>query len=350
METTTRALTLEQLAKILGGTLEGPADRMIYRPVPAGSNDPEGITFAASAEYLEKVLDTQVGVVLAPIGTPPSKVATICVANPRASFGQVLGMFQRPLPIEPGIHPTAIVSPHAEVSATASIGAYAVVEGNVTIGDGTRVYPFAYIGEGCRLGNNVTIYPHAVLCQDVLVGDRSIIHSGSTIGADGFGFVWNGKDRNFRVKVPQVGFVDIRSDVEIGALTAVDRATAGSTILEAGVKLDNFVQIGHNCVVGAHSVIAGQTALGGSSSVGARNDIGGQVAISDHVQVGDDIILAGRTGVTNQLTETGAYWGTPARPIGIAKRIVAVIQKLPELSRTIKDLERRLAELEATKK
>ena len=350
METTIRVWTLGQLAELLDGTLHGPPDRSIYRPVPAGVGDPEGITFAESAEYLERVVGTDIGVVLVPRGSTTYPFATLEVAHPRAAFGKILAMFHRPLPIDPGIHPTAVVSPEATVSPGAAIGAYAVVERNTFIGEGSRVYPFAYIGEGCRLGSDVTIYPHAVLYQDVLVGDRSIVHSGATIGADGFGFVWNSKARSYRVKVPQVGQVEIGPDVEIGALTAIDRATAGSTVISEGTKLDNFVQIGHNCTIGEHTVIAGQTALGGSSVIGRRNDIGGQVAITDHVKICDDVILAGRTGVTNDLTEVGAYWGTPAKPIGFAKRIVAMMQKLPELNRTIKDLEKRLAQLEQEKR
>jgi UDP-3-O-[3-hydroxymyristoyl] glucosamine N-acyltransferase len=138
----------------------------------------------------------------------------------------------------------------------------------------------------------------------------------------------------------------IGTDVEIGALTAVDRATAGETIVEQGVKLDNLVQVGHNCVVGEHSVIAGQTAVGGSSQVGKRNEIGGQVAINDHVVIGDDIVLAGRTGVTKDLPDSGVYWGVPAIPIITAKRVSALSAKLPEMYKRLKELEAKIEQLE----
>jgi UDP-3-O-[3-hydroxymyristoyl] glucosamine N-acyltransferase len=269
------------------------------------------------------------------------------VDRPRQAFGRLLALFHRPLPIESGIHPSAIVSSDAKVSPTASIGAYVVVESGATIGEKSKIYPFAYIGEGCKLGEAVTVYPHAVLYQDIEIGDRSIVHAGAILGADGFGFVWDGPKRTRKIKVPQVGRVVIGPDVEIGALTAVDRATAGETVLHEGVKLDNLVQIGHNCVIGEHSVIAGQTAVGGSSVVGKRDEIGGQVAINDHVVVGDDIILAGRTGVTKDLPDTGVYWGVPAVPIITAKRVSALTAKLPDMYKRIKDLEAKLAELEA---
>lgn len=346
METTPRTWTLGEIAEILGGTLDGSANVSISRPVPAGSNDPHGITFAESAEYLQRIGDSTVGAVLVPRGAPKLAVATIAVDSPRASFGRLLAMYQRPLPISPGIHPTAIVSPEAQVAPTASIGAYTVIEAGAVIGERTRIYPFAYIGESCVLGSDVTIFPHAVLYQSIQIGDHSIVHAGAVLGADGFGFVWDSPQRNKRIKVPQVGGVVIGPFAEIGALTAVDRATAGDTLLEAGVKLDNLVQIGHNSTIGEHTVIAGQTAVGGSATVGKRNEIGGQVAVSDHVKMGDDIYLAGRTGVPKDLLEPGVYWGLPATPIVTAKRVNSLTYKLPELNRRLKELEAKLAELE----
>jgi len=349
MEKTQRSWTLGELSEILGGSLHGPPDRRVVRPMPAGTADREGITFAESSEYLAKIVAAEIGVVLVPRGSPEYDFPTIQVDRPRASFGRILALCYRPLPIDPGIHPTAVVSQEAIISATAQIGAYAVIERGVSIGEFSRIYPFAYIGEDCEIGAKVTIYPHAVLYQNVKVGDRSIVHGGAIIGADGFGFAWDGKDRNLRIKIPQVGSVEIGSDVEIGALSAIDRATAGSTVVSDGTKIDNLVQIAHNCRIGSHTVIAGQTAVGGSSRIGNRNDIGGQVAINDHVTITDDVILGGRTGVTNDIQEAGVYWGLPAKPILTAKRIIALMAKLPQLHKTIKDLERRLEELEQAK-
>jgi UDP-3-O-[3-hydroxymyristoyl] glucosamine N-acyltransferase len=346
MESTTRSWTLGELAELLGGDLEGPSEHRIRRPVPAGSSDPEGITFAESAEYVSRILDTNVGAVLVPRGAPSYGVNAIQVDRPREAFGRLLALFHRSLPIESGIHPTAIVSSDASIAATASVGAYAVVERFAVIGERAKIYPFAYIGESSVLGDDVIVYPHAVLYQDIQLGAKSIVHAGAVLGADGFGFVWDGPRRTRRIKVPQVGRVVIGTDVEIGALTAVDRATAGETIVEQGVKLDNLVQVGHNCVVGEHSVIAGQTAVGGSSQVGKRNEIGGQVAINDHVVIGDDIVLAGRTGVTKDLPDSGVYWGVPAIPIITAKRVSALSAKLPEMYKRLKELEAKIEQLE----
>lgn len=349
METNTRSWTLGELADLLGGILEGPADLTIRRPVPAGSIDPEGITFAESAEYFSRVTGSGVGAVLLPLGTPSIGVPNIQVDKPREAFGRILTLVQRPLPMGAGIHPTAIVSPQAEIADGAFIGAYAVIERHVKIGKGSQVFPFAYIGEDCVLGEDVIVYPHAVLYQDVAVGDRTIIHAGAVLGADGFGFVWDSSKRSKRVKIPHIGGVVIGSDAEIGALTAIDRATSGNTTVFEGAKIDNLVQVGHNSVIREHAVIAGQTAIGGSSIIGRRNEIAGQTAITDHVVLGDDIVIAGCSGVSNDMPSPGVYWGIPARPFMVAKRISGLTARLPEMHKKIKELEARLAALEKEK-
>ena len=309
METSTRAWTLGQLAEILRGELNGPADRMILRPVPAGTEDEHGITFAGSPEYMAKALQANVGAILVSRGTEPQATATITVDHPKAAFGHVLAMYQRPLPIETGVHHSAVVSPSATISETASVGAFAVIEAGAVIGDGAKVYAFAYIGENCKVGSKAIIFPHAVLYQDVEVGERSIVHAGTVIGADGFGYMWNSERRDYRMKIPQVGGVTIGSNVEIGALTTIDRATAGNSTIADGTKIDNQVQVGHNCSIGSHTVIAAHVGISGSTSIGNRVDIGGQVGVADHVVSGDDVILAGRAGAFQ--TDHGPHSQTP---------------------------------------
>jgi UDP-3-O-[3-hydroxymyristoyl] glucosamine N-acyltransferase len=185
-----------------------------------------------------------------------------------------------------------------------------------------------------------------VLYRDVRVGARSVIHSGAVIGADGFGFVWDGSKR---LKVPQVGSVRIGDDVEVGANTCIDRATAGETVIEDGVKLDNIVQIGHNVRVGEHSAIAGMSGISGSTKIGKRVLMGGGVGTRDHVTIGDDVALGGRSNVGGDITEPGEYLGTPAAPAREAVRAMLTIHKLPELVSRIRQLEKRLAELEKSK-
>lgn len=334
--------SLAELAEALGGVLDGPSDHRVLRPAPAEDDDPTGLAFAEGA-YVEKAARSGIGAVIVPSDAPPMDKPVIRHPQPRVAFGRFLGMNQRALPLNEGISPQAHISPLAQIDPTARVGAFAVVEAGATVGPKARIYPFAYVGESCAVGEGTTIYPHAVLVQDVTVGPRTIVHPGAVLGADGFGFVWDGKRR---VKIPQVGRVEIGPDVEIGALTAVDRAMAGATKLAEGVKLDNLVQIGHNTSVGAHTVMASQTGIAGSTVIGARCVFAGQVGTSDHATVGDDIQLGGKSGVLKEIKEPGAYWGVPAQPVMLEMRQQAFERKLPDLFARVRELEKRLAELE----
>lgn len=343
MENRALGWTLAELAQALGARLDGPADLRILRAGEATTDDPEALCFAGNEEFLRKAEQSGIGAVLVPEEAPPIEKPVLRVKDPRSTFARFLAMCNRPLPLEEGIHPTAVVSPSATLGEGVRVGPYAVIERDAVIGAGSRIYPFAYIGEGCRLGEKVTVFPSAVLYQDVEVGARTIIHASAIIGADGFGFIWDGQRR---VKIPQVGKVVIGADAEIGACTTVDRAMMGTTRVGDGTKLDNLVMIGHNCVIGEHTVIASQVGLSGSTTIGDRVVMAGQAATSDHVAVCSDVVLGGRTGVTKNITKPGTYWGLPATPYYDAMRIASANRKLPDLVEKVKLLEKRLAELE----
>lgn len=337
------ATTLGEIARWVDGRLHGPEDHPVERPVPADSDDPAGLAFVSSKGFLEVFERSRAGAALVPEDLRPSSKPHIVVEDPRSAFGLVLARFDRPLPLNPGVHPAAIVSGEARVSPTAQVGPYAVVEAGAKVGPGVRVYPFAYVGEGCELGEGTVVYPHAVLYRDVQTGKRCVVHAGAVLGADGFGFVWDGQRR---VKVPQVGRVVLGDEVEIGANAAVDRATAGETVIGNGSKLDNLVQIGHNVRIGEHTVAAAQVGVAGSTTIGNRVTIAGQVAFSDHVEVCDDVVLGGRSAVIQHIREPGEYLGFPARPLGEAMRALAVSAKLPELAARLRRLEERVRDLE----
>lgn len=328
---------------MLGGQLVGPPEKIVRRPVPADSDDPDGIAFAQDQKYLDIAERSGVGAMLVASGMS-SKGPHIVVGNPQAAFGMLLHAASRPLPIAPGIHPTAVIDPLAKVHAEALIGPYAVIERGAVIGARSRVYPFAYIGEDCVLGEDCAIYPHVVLYQQVRLGDRCMVHAGTVLGADGFRYNFDG---NRQVKVPHVGGVKLGDDVEVGALTAVDRATAGETSIGDDTKIDNLVQVAHNVRIGRHTVVAGLTGISGSTSVGDRVTIAGNVGFADHVTVGDDVTLGARTGVGQDILEKGVYFGEIARPIREATRAMMLRAKLPELFDRLKKLER---EMEALKK
>lgn len=330
--------TLAELAQVLGGRVEGDPEKRVLRPVPAGDSDPDGIAFAENADYLEMAEGSGVGALILSEGSAPTTKPCIRVGDARAAFGRLLALADRPVECPLGVHPTAVVHPSAHVAESASLGPYCVVEEGAQVGDGARIFAFSYVGARCTVGPGATVLPHAVLLRDVDLGAGAIVHSGAVLGADGFGFAWDGRRR---IKIPQVGSVVIGQDSEVGANSCVDRATCGRTVVGEGTKLDNLVQIGHNVSIGSHGVVAGLTGVAGSTRIGDRAVIGGHVAIADHVSIAADVTLAGRTGVAQDIDEAGAYLGTPARPVRETMRIWALLRRLPELFQRVKDLERR---------
>lgn len=334
--------TLGELAERLRGTLEGPADLPIVRPVTAQTPDPRGLAFAEADKYLAIAEASGVGAILIWPEARAAKLPAIRVERPRFAWLSLLQSCERPYPAQEGVHPTAQVAPGASIDPTAIIGPFAVIETGAVIGAGVRVFPWCYVGDNCVLGAETVLFPGAVLYRDITLGARCIVHAGAVLGADGFGFWWDGSRR---VKIPQVGEVRVEDDVEIGANACVDRATAGDTWLGEGVKIDNLVQIGHNNRIGAHSVLAGLTGLAGSCTIGERVIMGGQVAVRDGVTLGDDVVLAGRTGIMQDVLAPGEYFGTPAHPVREAMRSLLYVHRLHEMSRKIKDLEREIERL-----
>lgn len=342
MEKVAPRFTLAAVAEMLGGVPDGPPGLPLSRPVPAGQSDPLGVTFAENEKYLSEAEQTDVGAVIVSKESRPATRPLIRVDNPRFAFARFLAICQKQLPLNEGVHPTAVVDPAAQVASDARIGPYVCIERGAVIKSGAKIYPFCYVGENCHVGANSILYPHVVLYQDVHVGEGSIIHAGAVIGADGFGFVWDGRRR---VKVPQVGGVELGREVEVGANTTVDRATAGVTKVGTGTKLDNLVQIAHNVEIGEHAVVAGLSGVSGSAKVGDRAVLGGGVGIGDHVTVASDVLLAGRSSVGSDIPEPGGYIGTPAMPHMEGKRAILLTTKLPEMLSRIRALEKELKEL-----
>lgn len=343
MEKAVRSWTLGELANLLGGDLHGDADLRIRVPAAAGEGGKDALTFASEPKYLALIEGSAVGATLVAPGMESSK-PHIVVPSPRIAFGKFLHRCVRPLPLAEGIHPTAVVDPGATIGEGVRIGPYVIVERGATIGPRSRLYAHCYVGEDCHLGAEVVLYPQVVLYQDVSLGDRTVIHASTIIGADGFGYAWDGQRQ---LKIPQVGRVEIGEDCEIGALCAIDRAAITRTSIGADTKIDNLVQIGHNSTIGSHTVIASQSGVSGSCTVGDRVTIAGQVGLGDHVTVVDDVTMAARAASTADLTEPGLYKGYPARPVTKDLRIQAHLERLPDLAKQVKALEKRIAELES---
>jgi len=271
----------------------------------------------------------------------------IVVAEPKLAMAMLLEALFPPESMPAKISPTAIIGEGVKLGKGVFIGDYAIVGDNSVIGDGTVIYPHVCIGRRVQIGTDCRIYPQVTIYDGVVIGNRVVIHAGSVIGKDGFGFVWDGERHR---RIPQVGTVVIEDDVEIGANVCIDRATIGETRIGKGTKIDNLVQIAHNCTLGAHCVLAGQVGLAGSVKVGNGVMMGGQVGIADHVQVGDGAALLAKTGLMDNAPPKTQWAGYPARTRIQWLRIEAALNELPDALKFLRQLERRLEELEKSLK
>jgi len=336
-------ISLRELAELVGGKVIGdPAAKVSG----LGSLDDatEGqITFLSNPKLADKVVKTKATAVILPKGVDSFGRNVIETSNPYLAFAKVLTLFSA-LPKTPlGIMDGSFVCDSAVLGADISVYPGAYIGENVTIGDRVTIHPGVVIYAQTVVGNDVTVHANVSIRERCRIGNRVIIHNGAVIGGDGFGYVPDGKSY---YKIPQVGIVVIEDDVEIGANTTVDRAALDVTLIKRGVKIDNLVQVAHNCVVGEDTAIAAQTGLSGSSIIGRNVTISGQVATAGHVKVGDNIILAGRCGVTGDLDQPGVYSGVPPIPHKEWLKASVVFPKLPEMKKTIAALEKRIAELE----
>ncbi|MBI4241110.1 MAG: UDP-3-O-(3-hydroxymyristoyl)glucosamine N-acyltransferase [Candidatus Rokubacteria bacterium] len=335
-------LTLGEIAEALGLALEGDPDRKITGVAPLETAGPDQISFLTHPRYASLARTTRAGALLVPRDVKlPGPL--LRADNPQLALAELLQLFY-PAPIPPGgVHASAQVDPSAQVHPTATVGALAVIGNRTVVGARTWIFPLVYVGDRAEIGADCVIYPHVVICEGVKLGNRVIVHPGAVLGADGFGYVFNGTRHR---KIPQVGGVLVEDEVEIGANVTVDRATLGQTVIRRGTKIDNLVQIGHNVEIGEDSIVVAQVGISGSSKVGKRVILAGQAGIIDHVTVADGAMVGAQSGVAADLAEAGPYLGTPARPAAEGRRIYAALPRLPALLRKVRALERRVRELE----
>ncbi len=273
---------------------------------------------------------------------PESMVLLVC-ADPEMSFIKALNLLHPEKVYTPQIAPQAVLENNVILGDQVYIGPYAVIGENSTIGDGTVILAGAYIGKQVKIGKNCKIYPYAVIYNDVVLGDNVIIHSGAIIGADGFGY----KFRNYvHVKVPQVGNVVIDDNVEIGANTCVDRGALGSTVIGAGSKIDNLVQIGHNNKVGKNVIMCGLTGVSGSCTIEDYAILAGSSGVADHVTIGQGAVVMARSGVAGDVKAGAQVFGSPAKDKKTAYKEQIALSKLPELLKKVKMLEEKIQAME----
>ncbi|HEY3539929.1 MAG TPA: UDP-3-O-(3-hydroxymyristoyl)glucosamine N-acyltransferase [Trinickia sp.] len=350
------ALTLGEIAQRFGGDIVGDATTRVGGLAPLDQARSDQLAFLANPKYLSQVEATQAGAVLispadlAKLGSREGR-NFIVTPNPYAYFARVAQMFiDLAAPkAAAGVHPSAVVDPGAQVAASAVIGPHAVIEAGAVIGEGVRLDANVTIGRGTHVGEGAHLYPHVTVYHGCKIGPRAIIHAGAVVGSDGFGFapdfVGEGDARTGTwVKIPQVGGVTIGPDVEIGANTTIDRGAMADTVIEECVKIDNLVQIGHNCRIGAYTVIAGCAGIAGSTTVGRHCMIGGAVGIAGHVTLGDYVIVTAKSGVSKSLPKPGIYTSAfPAVEHGEWNRSAALMRNLDKLRERIKALEAAVA-------
>ncbi len=334
-------MKLSELAVRLGLELRGEGEIEIVAPAPIEAAAAGMMTFAAGPKYAAALRSSRASAAIVPEEMAvDAKCAVLVSTDPAFDFARVLQIFFPPYrpPIE--IHPTAIIASDARIGENASIGAYCVIGAGVTIGRNAVIHPHVTIYPGVRVGDDLTCHSQVAIREGVTIGNRVTLLNGAVIGADGFGFVEHGGEL---VKVPQVGTVIIEDDVEIGANTTVDRATMGATVIGRAVKLDNLIQVGHNCEIGDHSRMAAQSGLAGSVKVGRWCQFGGQSGCADHAQVGDRARVIAQAGVHNDLPDDAMVGGAPAIALRVFRRMVAVEPRLPEIARRLRALEKRLS-------
>jgi len=333
--------TLEQLAELVDGQLVGDANLELRDVGTLQSALNDEITFLRSARYTDQLAESSAAAAIVPLGfTPLNDLPHIQVADPETAFTEIASSYRTGVRRKRiGAHARAFVSATAVIDEDVSIYPGAFIGDHVHIGKGATIYPNVCIMERCKIGANVSIFPNAVLYEDTQIGDDTIIHAGAVLGGFGFGYASN---REGHKLCNQIGYVEVGSNVEIGCNSTVDRGTYGATRIGNGSKLDNLVQIGHNCQIGEHNMFCAQVGIAGSSVTGSFVVMAGQVGISDHIAIGDRATLGAQSGVMHDIGAGQTLVGSPALPVRKMMQVYAVQSRLPELRSSIKQLNQKL--------
>lgn len=336
-------MKLVDIAKHLNGTLHGPGDVEILRPAKIEEAGKGDITFISNPRYKHFLKTTKASAVIIDATAGNTEIPHIKVENAYMGFLLLLKLFEPQKGLDfSGISTLAEIDDSATVAEGTDIGPFVYVASQAKIGKNCKIYPGVVILNNVAIGDNCIIYPHVSIREDCIIGNNVILQDSAVIGGDGFGFAPVGGRYE---KIPQIGNVIIEDDVEIGANTTIDRATVGSTVIKKGAKLDNLIQVAHNCVVGEHTVIAAQTGIAGSTEVGNSVTMGGQVGVTGHIKIEDGAIIAAQSGVSKNVKPKEVLFGTPAYPISERKKIEVSIKHLPDTMKRIKQLESEVLEL-----
>jgi len=332
--------TAKELAERVRATLEGPPDVILRDARSLSHAGPGHLSFIENDKHLRELAEGRADAVVAPLTLPlPPEalggraVAVLRVAEPLTAFLELVVLLRGAVPEFPnGVDPRASVDPSATLGADCIVRPFASIGAGSTLGARCVIHSGAAIGRNCTVGDDVVLHANSTVYDGTTLGHRAILHAGSVIGADGFGYRFHHGRHN---KIPQLGWVEIGDDVEIGAGTTIDRGTVDPTIIAAGTKIDNQVQIGHNCEIGEHNLIVSQVGIGGSCVTGRYVTIAGQAGIPDHIRIGDGVIIGAKAGVTKDIAAGLRVLGAPAMPEMDMKRILMCLPRLPQMVRDL---------------
>jgi UDP-3-O-[3-hydroxymyristoyl] glucosamine N-acyltransferase len=338
--------TAKQIAELIQGRVEGDENAAVTTFAKIEEGVPGAISFLSNPKYTHYIYDTKSSVVLINEDVELEKPVTatlIRVKNAYECVAKLLQFYESMKPAKKGIDSLAYISPKAQIGEDVYVGAFAYIGDGTVVGKGTQIYPHTVVGDGVTIGEKCTLYPNVTIYQGCKLGNNVTIHAGSVIGADGFGFAPNtgGYD-----KIPQIGIVVIEDNVEIGANTCIDRSTMGQTVIHQGVKLDNLIQVAHNCEIGENTVMSAQAGMAGSTKIGAWCMVGGQAGFSGHIHVADKTFIGAQCGVIKDTKGNGEQLiGSPAMDPKMFFKAKAIYSKLPDMYRQIAQLQREIEEL-----
>lgn len=339
----------KQIADILEGKIEGDAEVLVNGLSKIEEGVAGSLTFLANPKYSDYIYNTEASIIIVtdnfvPTRELPNSLTLIKVKDAYQSFARLLEYYNHLKNDKTGIEDPVFISDTANIGTDVYVGAFSYIGQNSEIAQEVKIFPNTYIGDNVKIGEGTIIYAGCKIYSDTIIGEKCVLHAGVVLGADGFGFAPN-QESEYN-KVAQIGNVVLEDFIEIGANTCIDRATLGSTIIRKGSKLDNLIQIAHNCEVGENTVIAAQTGVAGSTKIGKRVMVGGQVGFNGHINIANDVKIAAQSGVLKSVNEEGSIWqGSPAFEASTYLRSYITFRKLPELLRKLDELEKEIQSL-----
>lgn len=335
--------TAEQIAGILEGEIVGDANVEVSRLSKIEEGSEGSLTFLSNPKYTNYIYTTKASITIVNdtfVPESPINTTLIKVSDAYKAFSKLLEFYNQVKLNKSGIENPSFISESAVYGENLYLGSFAYISDNVTLGDNVKIYPGSFIGDNVSIGNNVIIFAGAKIYSETVIGNNCTIHSGAIIGADGFGYAPN-EDGTYN-KIPQIGNVIIEDNVDIGANSTIDRATLGSTIIRAGVKLDNQVQIAHNVEIGNNTVIAAQSGIAGSTKIGGNCLIGGQVGIVGHLTIGNNVRIQAQSGVGRNIKDNEVLQGSPTFGYSDFSKSYVHFKNLPKLVKEIEELKKQI--------